>query len=221
MANTTPERIKLGKWPPWPIAPADTLADMQDDIDRTLLTAPQIAERLGELADQITRDIEAVTGLSDPDHPHNTLTIIPIMTGSIIFVADLVRRLPLRMKIYPMHALSYPGKSTTSQGVTLSRVDDRVPEELGGEHILLVDDILDSGSTLRKVTAEIERRGPATLHSCVLLRKQRDQAMAYPIDYVAFDIPDEFVVGYGLDYDDMYRNLPEIVTLKPEVVSPS
>ncbi len=191
---------------------------MQDDIERTLLSPDEIAQRLDTLADQITRDIEAATGLSDPDHPHNTLTIVPIMTGSIIFVADLVRRLPLRTRIYPMSASSYPGTATASQGVTLSRVDDRVPEELGGQHILLIDDILDSGSTLRKVTAEIERRGPDTLHTCVLLRKQRDQAMSFPIDYVAFDIPDAFVVGYGLDYDDQYRNLPGIVTLRPEVV---
>lgn len=191
---------------------------MDADIDRTLLSANQIARRLDTLARQITTDIEASTGLSDPGHPHNTLTIVPIMTGSIIFVADLVRRLPLRMKIFPMSASSYPGTATDSQGVTLSASDDRVPKDLTGHHILLVDDILDSGSTLRAVTAELERRGPATLHTCVLLRKQRDQAMACPVDYVAFDIPDAFVVGYGLDYDDQYRNLPEIVTLRPEVV---
>jgi hypoxanthine phosphoribosyltransferase len=191
---------------------------MQDDIQRTLLDAGQIARRLDELAGDIARDIEAATGLSDPEHPHNTLTIIPIMTGSIIFVADLVRRLPLRMRIYPMSASSYPGTATSSQGVTLS-TGDRVPSELAGQHVLLVDDILDSGSTLRKVTDEIKRRGPDTLHTCVLLRKQRDQALSFPIDYVAFDIPDEFVVGYGLDYDDQYRNLPEIVTLRPEVVT--
>jgi len=189
---------------------------MDADFQRTLLTAEQIAQRLDALARQIAADIEAATGLSDPEHPHNTLTIIPIMTGSLIFVADLVRRLPLRMRIYPMSASSYPGSATTSQGVTLSS-DSRVPDELTGQHVLLVDDILDSGSTLRAVTDELNRRGPKTLHTCVLLRKRRDQAMSFPIDYVAFDIPDEFVVGYGLDYDDQYRNVPQIVTLKPEV----
>lgn len=189
---------------------------MDADFASTLLTAEQIAARLDELAMQITHDIEAATGLSTPSHPHNTLTIIPIMTGSIIFVADLVRRLPLRMRIYPMTASSYPGTATTSQGVTLSS-DSRVPDELTGQHVLLIDDILDSGSTLRAVTNELKKRNPKTLHTCVLLRKLRDQAMSFPIDYVAFDIPDEFVVGYGLDYDDQYRNVPEIVTLKPEV----
>lgn len=189
---------------------------MDADFEKTLLTADEIASRLDALAQQIAADIEAATGLSDPEHPHNTLTIIPIMTGSIIFVADLVRRLPLRMRIFPMSASSYPGTATTSQGVTLSS-DSRVPDELTGQHVLLVDDILDSGSTLRAVTDELNKRGPKTLHTCVLLRKQRDQAMSFPIDYVAFDIPDEFVVGYGLDYGDQYRNVPEIVTLKPEV----
>ncbi len=191
---------------------------MQQDIQRTLLSDTQIADRLDALARTIASDIEAATGLSDPGHPHNTLTLIPIMTGSIIFVADLVRRLPLRMKIFPMSVSSYPGTATTSQGVSLNLANDRVPADLTGHHVLLVDDILDSGSTLRAVTTELKRRNPATLHTCVLLRKQRDQAMDFPIDYVAFDIPDEFVVGYGLDYDDQYRNLPQIVTLRPEVV---
>lgn len=191
---------------------------MQADLQHTLLSRQQIADRLDDLARDIERDIEKATGLSDPDHPHNTLTVVPIMTGSFIFAADLLRRLPLRIKIYPMTASSYPGTATSSQGVTLSKTDDRVPGDLTGQHVLLIDDILDSGSTLRTVTQAIQQRGPVSLHTCVLLRKRRDQAMAFPIDYVAFDIPDEFVVGYGLDYDDQYRNLPEICTLRPEVV---
>jgi len=191
---------------------------MLADLDKTLLSAEQIAARLDELATRITRDIEASTGLSDDNHPHNTLTIIPILTGSIIFVADLVRRLPLRIKIYPMSASSYPGKSTASQGVSLGSNGDRVPADLTGQHVLLIDDILDSGSTLRAVTDELRKRNPATLMTCVLLRKQREQAMSVPVDYVAFDIPDAFVVGYGLDYDDQYRNLPHICTLRPEIV---
>lgn len=191
---------------------------MQDDLQHTLLSETQIARRLDELAADIERDIEAATGLSDPDHPHNTLTVVPIMTGSFIFAADLLRRLPLRTKIFPMAASSYPGTATRSQGVSLSEAGDRVPRDLTHQHVLLIDDILDSGSTLRTITDEINRRRPASLHTCVLLRKQRDQAMTFPIDYVAFDIPDQFVVGYGLDYDDQYRNLPRICTLRPEVI---
>lgn len=190
---------------------------MQADINRILLPAADIATRLDELAEQITADLEEATGLSDPDHPTNTLTLVPVMTGSIIFVADLVRRLDLRMKIFPMSVTSYPGTATTSQGPRIEEGLDRVPADLTGHHVLLVDDILDSGSTFRMVSAELKARNPATLHTCTLLRKPRPEAMTFPIDYVAFDIPDEFVVGYGLDYDDQYRNLPEIVTLKPEV----
>ncbi|MEM9019664.1 MAG: phosphoribosyltransferase family protein [Planctomycetota bacterium] len=190
---------------------------MQADIDRTLLSAKEIAIRLDGLARQIATDLEASTGLSDPDHPTNTLTLVPVMTGSIIFVADLVRRLDLRMKIFPMSVTSYPGTATASQGARIEQGLDRVPNDLTGHHVLLVDDILDSGSTLRTVSAELKRRNPKTLHTCVLLRKPRPEALALDVDYVAFDIPDEFVVGYGLDFDDQYRNLPEIVTLKPEV----
>lgn len=190
---------------------------MQADIDRILLSADAIARRLDVLAKQITEDLERATGLSNPDHPTNTLTLVPVMTGSIIFVADLVRRLDLRMNIFPMSVTSYPGTATSSQGARIEAGLDRVPVDLTGHHVLLVDDILDSGSTFRLVSEELKRRNPQTLHTCVLLRKPRPEAMAFPMDYVAFDIPDEFVVGYGLDYDDQYRNLPAIGTLKPEV----
>jgi len=189
---------------------------MQGDILHTLLSAQTIALRLDELAKEITSDLEKATGYS-ADDPHNTITIVPILTGSIIFVADLIRRLPLRMKLNPMGVTSYPGKSTSSQGPQFAGLN-RVPEDLTGHHVLVIDDILDSGQTFRMVCDEMKRRNPDTLHTCTLLRKPRPEAMSFPIDYVAFDIPDEFVVGYGLDYDDQYRNLPEIVTLKPEVI---
>ncbi|XAL98781.1 hypoxanthine phosphoribosyltransferase [Phycisphaeraceae bacterium D3-23] len=192
---------------------------MQGDIERILLDAGVIADRLDDLARQITADIEQATGIAEDSDPHNTLTIVPVMTGSIIFVADLVRRLPLRMQIFPMSASSYPGTATESTGKVEISDLSRLPDDLTGHHILLVDDILDSGRTLQRVTEELKRRGPATMHTCVLLRKQRPEAMDFPVDYVAFDIPDAFVVGYGLDYDDQYRNLPNIVTLRPEVAN--
>jgi len=192
---------------------------MQGDIERILLSTATIAARLDELAATITADLERATGIAEDSDPHNTLTLVPVMTGSIIFVADLVRRLPIRMQIFPMSASSYPGTATESQGkVELSDLS-RLPDDLSGHHVLLVDDILDSGRTLKRVTEELGTRNPDTLHTCVLLRKQRPEAMDFPVDYVAFDIPDAFVVGYGLDYDDQYRNLPNIVTLRPEVVT--
>ncbi|MFO0873106.1 MAG: phosphoribosyltransferase family protein [Phycisphaerales bacterium] len=109
---------------------------------------------------------------------------------------------------------SYPGKSTESQGVSM--VGD-LPPGLAGRHVLVVDDALDSGRTLG-ARATIAAQGPATLRTCVLLRKQVPSALATPCDYVGFDIPDVFVVGYGLDYDDHYRNLPYVGVLRPEAM---
>ena len=181
---------------------------MQDDIERILIDRAAIETRLDELAGQIIGDL----------HGAGELTLIPILTGSIIFVSDLIRRLPLKMRIRVMSVTSYPGQATTSRGASVEAALTRVPEDLSGQHVLVIDDILDSGSTLRLAVDLLRARKPADLRTCVLLRKQRPVAMAFPIDYVAFEIPDAFVVGYGLDYDDYYRNLPEICTLKPEVI---
>lgn len=143
------------------------------------------------------------------------IVLVPILTGSIIFVADLMRCLPNKIRIGVVTATSYPGKSTTSQGAALA---SELPDDLEGKHVLVVDDILDSGNTIRLVREEIARRNPLSVRVCVLLRKQRPVAMDTPCEYVGFDIPDEFVVGYGLDYDDYYRNLPDIGTLKREAM---
>jgi len=114
---------------------------MQGDIERILLSTATIAARLDELAATITADLERATGIAEDSDPHNTLTLVPVMTGSIIFVADLVRRLPIRMQIFPMSASSYPGTATESQGkVELSDLS-RLPDDLSGHHVLLVDDI--------------------------------------------------------------------------------
>ncbi|MEM1098825.1 MAG: hypoxanthine phosphoribosyltransferase [Planctomycetota bacterium] len=189
---------------------------MLDDLSRVLLTADQIAERVATLAAEVHDAFEAV------DHTEE-LTPIPIMTGSFIFAADLIRQLPRKMQIHLMHASSYAGTATETTAATPSEVKldatlSNVPDDLAGRHVLLIDDILDSGNTLRAVTAELRKRKPAALRTCVLLRKQRDAAMDFPIDHVAFDIPDEFVVGYGLDYDGYYRNLPHIGVLSQTAI---
>lgn len=180
---------------------------MQGDIERVLIGRGEIARRLDALADEVSRDI---TGGADDGE----ITLVPILTGSIIFVADLMRRMPQRMRIHLLSVASYPGKATTSRGSAVKQELTNLPASLAGQNVLLVDDILDSGGTLRLARELLSEREPASLRTCVLLRKERPEAMACPVDYVAFDIPDEFVVGYGLDYDDLYRNLPEIVTLK-------
>jgi hypoxanthine phosphoribosyltransferase len=128
-----------------------------------------------------------------------------------------MRQMPLRMNIGLMTVSSYPGQSLRTQGSSL------LGNQLGdirGRHVLLLDDILDSGGTLRLVVPLLRDMGPASVKTCVLLRKDRPTAKETPVDYVGFEIPDEFVVGYGLDFGNYYRNLPDIVTLKRAVYAP-
>ncbi len=183
---------------------------MHADIDRVLVTRDQIAIRIRELARQIVAyhlneqgDVE--------------ITLVPILTGAIVLAADLMREMPVRMKIGLMTVSSYPGKSLQTQG---SSVLGTQLGDIRGRHLLLLDDILDSGGTLRLVVPLLQAMGPASVKTCVLLRKDRLIARETPVDYVGFEIPDEFVVGYGLDFGDYYRNLPDIVTLKKAVYAP-
>jgi hypoxanthine phosphoribosyltransferase len=181
---------------------------MKQDIEKVLIDSGRIDRRVRELAGQIVSDLRRE--FREPVE----LTVIPILTGAMIFAADLLRQLPFRMKIGLLTVSSYPGVSIRSQGAQL------VSEKLGdlaGRHVLLVDDILDSGQTISRVRDELLSRKCASVKTCVLLRKPTAGASQTPVDYVGFDIPDEFVVGYGLDYNDYYRNLPDIVTLKPGV----
>jgi|ERR1051325_4215318 hypoxanthine phosphoribosyltransferase len=182
---------------------------MQRDIERVLISHSQIAQRIRELAAQITADH------TPPVMPDTEITIIPILTGAMIFAADLIRQLPMRMRIGLLAVSSYPGRSIRSQGPNLL---SQQLGDLSGRHVLLIDDILDSGGTIRMVRQMMGDMKPSSLKTCVLLRKPTPGAKETAVDYVGFDIPDEFVVGYGLDYDDCYRNLPEIVTLKRHVL---
>jgi hypoxanthine phosphoribosyltransferase len=134
------------------------------------------------------------------------------MTGSLLFAADLVRALPQRrLRIQLTTVSSYGGTETASRG---SSIVGALPKHLAGHHVLIVDDILDSGGTLRLLRSEFEARGAADVRACVLLRKRIPSALSTPCEYVGFDIDDDFVVGYGLDYDDLYRNLPYVGTLR-------
>jgi hypoxanthine phosphoribosyltransferase len=182
---------------------------MQKDIERVLISREKIAARIHEMAEQITADHLPLAG---------EITLVPILTGAMIFCADLMRQLSLRMRIGLLTVSSYPGASIRSQGSTV------LAQQLGdvhGRHVLLIDDILDSGGTLKLVVPAIHAMRPASVRTCVLLRKQRPAAREIAVDYVGFEIPDEFVVGYGLDYDNYYRNLPEIVTLRRSVLNPA
>lgn len=191
---------------------------MYCDIDRVLIPAQKIAARVRELARQIT--LEHV----QPDSPtESQLTIVPVLTGAMIFCADLIREMPVRMKIGLLSVSSYPGTATASRGPSLQgsspgSTPGSMLGEIRGRHVLLVDDILDSGGTIKFIVPLLKECGAATIRTCVLLRKDRPSAREVQADYVGFDIPDEFVVGYGLDYDNYYRNLPDIVTLKREIL---
>jgi len=178
---------------------------MHDQIEKILISQRQIADRVKELAALITADH------SPPNLNGGEITIVPIMTGAMIFTSDLIRQIPIAMKIGLMMVSSYPGQSVQSRG---SQLLANQVGEIQGRHVLVVDDILDSGGTIHMVVPALREMGAASVKSCVLLRKDRPTAHAVHVDYVGFEIPDKFVVGYGLDFNDYYRNLPDIVTLK-------
>ena len=184
---------------------------MNRDVGQILIPSDQIARRVAEMAIQITADHKAQRFTGE-------LTIVPILTGAMIFCADLIRRMPVAMRIGLCTVSSYPGRSLASQGAQL------LAQQIGdvrGRHVLLIDDVLDSGNTLRLVIPLLESLSPMSLRSCVLLRKDRPAAREVKVDYVGFDIPDVFVVGYGLDHNNYYRNLPDVVTLSDELMKGS
>lgn len=179
---------------------------MEHDLARILLSREQIQQRVQALA----QEIAAVYGPAAQD-----VTIVPILSGALIFVADLVRALPLRMKIALIHISSYPGRTTTAQPL---RTISAPAGDIEGRHVLIVDDILDSGRTIRHVQGVLAERRPTTIRTAVLLRKPARAPADVRVEFVGFDIDDLFVVGYGLDFDDHYRNLPHIGVLRPELM---
>jgi hypoxanthine phosphoribosyltransferase len=195
---------------------------MRGDVDRILIPQERIAQRVRELAERITADLarDARDNGTGGENSSGTraggeITIVPVLTGAMIFCADLIRHIPVAMRIGLLAVSSYPGRSLRTQG---SQLLGQQLGDLTGRSVLLVDDILDSGGTLRMVQSLLEKSGAARVRSCVLLRKDRPSARDVHVDYVGFEIPDQFVVGYGLDFNNYYRNLPDIVTLTAEAV---
>ena len=196
---------------------------MQGDVDRILIPQDRIARRVRELAERITADLAGGAGAGGDSggrgrgggETGGDVTIVPILTGAMIFCADLIRHIPVAMRIGMLTVSSYPGRSVRTQG---SQLLGQQLGDLTGRTVLIVDDILDSGGTLRMVKSLLEKSGAATVRSCVLLRKDRPAARDVQVDYVGFEIPDAFVVGYGLDFNNYYRNLPDIVTLTAEAI---
>ncbi len=178
---------------------------MERDIARTLISSEQIGVRVAQLADEIAE----AYGDEAQD-----LVLVPLLTGSIIFVADLMRRLPFKMAIGLMTVSRYRGQ-VTEGGDT--RIVQDLNVDIEGRHVLVVDDILDTGRTLKTVSEQLMARRPKSLKLCTLLRKPDCAPKDLVADFVGFDIEDVFVVGYGLDYNDHYRNWPHIGVLRPEL----
>jgi hypoxanthine phosphoribosyltransferase len=173
------------------------------DIERVLIAEEVIEKRLDLIAEEIERDF-----------PGGTLLVIILLKGALVFAADLLRRVSRPLEIECLNVASYHG-GTASSG----RVDflDRGFPEVRDRHVLLLDDILDTGRTLHAVKARLQEAGAAAVHTGVLLAKDKERAEEVEVDYVGFRIGDEFVVGYGLDYQGRYRNLPYVGVLKSEI----
>jgi len=175
------------------------------DLTRVLVTEDQILTRLGELA----RDIER-------DYDGQDLLIVGILRGAVMVMADLARSLSRHVEMDWMAISSY-GSGTQSSGVV--RILKDLNTDIGGRHVLVVEDIIDTGLTLSYLVSNLMSRNPASLEIMTMFRKPEAQKNSVEVAYVGFDIPNEFVVGYGLDYDGRYRNLTSVGTLSPHVYS--
>ena len=164
-----------------------------------LITTEQIQQRLDELAREI-----------GPQFRDCPLTIVGVLTGSLMFLADFVRRLDIPLRIGLIQASSYRGKATTAGQL---QIGADLLADVRGRHVLLLDDVLDSGQTLAHLVKHLHDQGALSVKVGVLLRKQGRQVQPVAVDFVGFEIPDEFVVGYGLDFNDEYRQLPYIAVL--------
>jgi len=172
---------------------------------KTLLSKEQLHDGVMRMADKIAACYE-----------DRQLTIVGVLTGSVVLMADLIRVIDLPMRVGVLQASSYRG-ATTTRGELV--INSELMLDISGRDVLLVDDIFDTGNTLLQVMDKMRELGPASIRSAVLLRKHGRQEVQYEPDFVAFDIPDEFVVGYGLDYEDMYRNLPFLAALEAEDIA--
>ena len=174
---------------------------MRDDVERILFHEQTIFSRLDSLAAELTGDYQG-----------KDLTVVAVLNGSFMFMADLLRRIPLPLEVDCLSVSSYHGGTESSGVVSFDQA--RLPA-IDGRHVLVLDDILDSGRTLHAICAKLRTEcSPLSLRVCVLLSKRKERAAEAEADYVGFEIGDEFVIGYGLDYAERYRNLPFIGVLR-------
>lgn len=176
---------------------------MLNDVESVLLSAEELAKRIEEIGAEITKD-----------YAGKEILMIGVLRGAVIFMADLARAIKVPVAIDFMAVSSY-GSGTSSSGVV--RILKDLDEDVAGKHVLVVEDIIDSGLTLNYLLDNLKSRKPASIKLCTLLNKPERRKVKVNIDYNGFDVPDYFVIGYGLDYAEKYRNLPFIGILKPEV----
>ena len=197
---------------------------MRSDLERVLFDEPAIHRRLDEMAAQILND-----------YRQRELTVIAVLNGSLMFMADLLRRIPLPLKLDCLSVVSYHEKAQTSGKVIFKFATSNPSTRAGklsdggqvalpdvvGRDVLILDDILDSGHTLVAICEKLKAAKPRSMRVCVLLSKKKQRARQVDADYVGFEIEDEFVVGYGLDFMGRYRNLPYIGVLRKELLEQS
>jgi hypoxanthine phosphoribosyltransferase len=172
---------------------------------RVLLNKEELHDGVSRMADEITAT-----------YRDRQLTIVGVLTGSVVLMADLIRVVELPMRVGVLQASSYRG-ATTTRGELV--INSELMLDISGRDVLLIDDIFDTGHTLVRVLEKMREFEPTSIRSAVLLRKHGRQEVDYQPDFVAFEIPDEFVVGYGLDFEDMYRNLPYLAALEAEDIA--
>ena len=180
------------------------MSDPSADIARVLVSEEEIRRRVSELAAEVEADFAG-----------RDLVVVGLLTGTLMFLADLVREIDLPLRLDFMGVSSY-GDGTESRELIFTK---ELKLDVANRDVLLVDDILDTGKTLRAVIDKLNGMAPRQIRTCVLLSKKARREYDIPADYVGFEIPDEFVVGYGLDYAEKYRNLPSIGVLKELAVS--
>lgn len=183
-------------------------AFVHNDIQEVLFTQEDLARRVGEIGAAITRDYASAAG--------DGIVLVSVLRGAAIFMADLARAIELPIEMDYMAISSY-GNGAKSSGVV--RILKDLTSEIEGRHVIVVEDILDSGLTLKYLLKNLSSRNPASIAVATLLRKKTEAQADIDCRYVGFECPDEFIVGYGLDYAERYRNLPYIGILKPELYS--
>src|SRR3954447_24504624 len=180
------------------------LPDLQSDMGQVLIAEDEIRAKVRELG-----------GLISADYANSSVTLVSVLKGSLPFMADLMRAISIPVRIDLMEVSSYGGASTESSG--LVRILKDLSASIQGEDVLIVEDIIDTGLTLNYLVRYLRGKNPASLRICTLLDKPARRLVDIPVDYVGFTIPDQFVVGYGLDYGEYYRNLRFVGVLRPEV----